>query len=327
MQECAAPPRRRTTGARVLVVGVPRSSTTWVGSVLAAAPDTILVHEPDNREVDAYAGVAKRGLGVHGFFPVVAPGERASEYGVLWRLAMRGGWPDRGAAARLHDLGVAALRRRRLVPLRIGARVCARLPAPARNVVVKSVHSILALEWVAAATGATVVVVHRDVEEVVASWIENGFAAYPLDGIPAVAARWLRPLGFDAPPRDGGVTARVTWTVAALDAILREQASRHPEWLSVRHRDLCADAERHFSAVARAAGLAWSAPAAARLAGSDAPGSGYAPQRVRSLEPGKWRRRLTAEQADEVTATLRSLPPRSSDVVSQESAARGRALA
>jgi hypothetical protein len=58
----------------VLVVGVPRSGTTWTARVLGAALGTRLVMEPDNEKISAPAILPKRRLGR---FPVLASGQSA----------------------------------------------------------------------------------------------------------------------------------------------------------------------------------------------------------------------------------------------------------
>jgi hypothetical protein len=279
---------------RVLVAGLPRSGTTWVGEALARVPGTAYVHEPDNRDVDRFAGVAKRGLGRFGFHPVVEAGQRADTYAVLWDLAFRGGWPDRRALGRLRRLAEQSPPRLHVAGLTALARGAARVPQRADHVVVKSVHSTLALEWVAGHTGATVVVVRRPVPEVVASWLERDFVGYPLDEVPAVRRRWLDALGL--PPRPAGDrVADVAWTVAVLDLILARTTASHPDWVLADHPSLCEAPVERFRELFARAGMPWDAAVERFLVESDRPGTGFATQRVASQERDKWLRRLSPE--------------------------------
>jgi hypothetical protein len=68
-------------GTTVLIAGVPRSGTTWIGECLSAASTTAYVHEPDNELARPSAARAKRGIGP---YPVLAPGESAPEFDRLW---------------------------------------------------------------------------------------------------------------------------------------------------------------------------------------------------------------------------------------------------
>jgi hypothetical protein len=49
--------------SRLLVAGVPRSGTSWVGQALACAEGARSVGEPDNEDNFPYAIQAKAGLG------------------------------------------------------------------------------------------------------------------------------------------------------------------------------------------------------------------------------------------------------------------------
>src|SRR5579862_5634574 len=79
--------RTMTPHRPVLVVGLPRSGTTWTESVLGTAVGASTVSEPDNEKLSAPAISAKRGLGR---FPVLTPGDHAPRYERLWRWALQG---------------------------------------------------------------------------------------------------------------------------------------------------------------------------------------------------------------------------------------------
>lgn len=309
---------------RVLVTGVARSGTSWVGQAFARAPRTAYVHEPDNRELDRYAGVAKRGLGVYGFYPVLAPGESAPAYATLWDLAFRGGWPDGVAwrgARRLAEAAPPALHIAGLTRL---ARLAARRPPAREHVVVKSVHCPMSLEWVAAHTGAAVVVVRRPVPEMVASWVERGFVPYPLDTIPQARERWLEPLRLPAPPAEP-LIARLAWTAAVLDAIVDSTAAAHPEWVRVDHPDLCTAPAPRFRELFERVGVPWGEAVERFLVESDQAGSGYATQRVAAEERDKWRRRLSDADAAAVVEVVEAVrAARDEDAAVSGSSATGR---
>src|SRR4029079_14724578 len=82
---------------RVLIVGTPRSGTTWIGQALGRSRDTVYVHEPDGPN-DAYALKAKLGRGLHND---LLPGAVAPEYETLGRSAFAGGQFDRSWRGRL----------------------------------------------------------------------------------------------------------------------------------------------------------------------------------------------------------------------------------
>jgi hypothetical protein len=307
---------------RVLVAGIARSGTTWVGEAMSHAPDTAYVHEPDNRGVDPFAGVAKRGLGVHGFYPVITADDDTARYALLWDLAFRGGWPPRRGlewtrqrvagwrSPRLHVAASTAL-----------ARIAARAPQRAAHVVVKSVHSVLALDWVARHTGATVVIVRRPPLEIAGSWLKLGMPAYPLDSVPEVRRRWLDPLGLPPQP-EGPELARVAWTVACLDAIVEHTLAEHPEWVVVDHPDLCVEPRARFRELFDRVGLPWSDAVERFLAESDQPGSGFAARRVAAEQRDRWRRSMGAADLATVESVLEAFPARAAPTIAARDAAR-----
>ena len=66
----------------ILIVGLPRSGTTWVGEVLSSARNTYYVFEPDNEGLSPLAWLCKKDI--HRFPYLVAKDESA-DYHLLWR--------------------------------------------------------------------------------------------------------------------------------------------------------------------------------------------------------------------------------------------------
>lgn len=81
---------------RVLVVGMPRSGSTWTAEILGLAEGTRALQEPDNPDNNP-AAVAVRS--VRGWHPTLEVGQAAPDYQRLWDLAFAGGWPKRGECA------------------------------------------------------------------------------------------------------------------------------------------------------------------------------------------------------------------------------------
>jgi Sulfotransferase family len=70
-----------TREQRVLIVGTPRSGSTWVATVLGAAPSVRVFQEPDNPQSSREA-VRMRSR--YGPMPVLQPGEDAPIYKIIW---------------------------------------------------------------------------------------------------------------------------------------------------------------------------------------------------------------------------------------------------
>lgn len=293
--------------ARVLVAGVPRSGTTWVGRVLGHTEAAQYVHEPDNHLVRPEAWWAKRGLGP---YPALAPGQAAPEYERLWELAFAGGSRPSllYTSARLVHRTVPRAGRRALAgkaggavvgTLRLAGRLAARGPAgePSGNVVVKSVFCARSLEWIAARFAPAVVVVERHPFAIIASWSALGWTAF-LDRDPAAVRYGVEALGVNPPLRDGPWIDRAAWHCGFLVSLLQRAVVRHPEWRVVRHEALCADPRPRFQHLCHSLGLGWTEAAEAFLAASNRPGRGYSTNRLWAEEVDSWRSRLSpADQA------------------------------
>src|SRR3974390_1628017 len=72
----------------IVIVGLPRSGTTWTLRVLGTSPGAIKTLEPDHEEKFAAAIHAKRKLGR---YPSLEPGQRAAAYRSLWEWILAGG--------------------------------------------------------------------------------------------------------------------------------------------------------------------------------------------------------------------------------------------
>lgn len=304
----------------VLVVGIPRSGSTWIGNVLGHAAGGELVHEPDNEKEHLRALVAKSGLGR---FPVLRPGDSAPAYASLWLGVLAddsapstGGRRER-AAARVWR-GVSAAEREAAVQGRRSARtrlaaVLAGSPRqrPDRRPhevpteqpqrpdvaprVVKSVHLMLAVEWLADLLPTTrVVLVTRHPANVLSSWLDMQLPDRDrqLDRRAAVQEQYLAPWGVEPPPAGADALARAAWQVCLLTAASLEVAARRPDLAMVSHDELCLDPASLFPALAGAVGLAWTVEAERFLLASDRPGDGYVVQRRAADQPDRWRTRL-----------------------------------
>ena len=314
--------------SRLLVAGVPRSGTSWVGQALACAVGARSVGEPDNEDNFPYAIQAKAGLGR---LPVVAAdGPAPAAYEALWEGAFAGGgnWPSlRGPAS----LGLhAAAKRRRSVHgsadwspgQRAVLAAAVRLshpgrPVDARHVVVKTVFAPFALEWICRRFEPRLVVVTRGALNTVASWQRLGWDP-PLwrhpalaDGGPdALAQRVLTPeaaLRAPAAPAADDRIRRLTWELCVLMSVVFDVHSSRPGSVLVRHEDMCVDPLEKFRGVYERLGLGWTSRTDTFLRASNRAGTGrYDTTRVASEEADRWRGRLDASQARQVEEVVGS---------------------
>jgi hypothetical protein len=309
---------RLSTQLPVLIVGPPRSGSTWVEQVLGLTRGAYAIHEPDNEASDPFAFRAKLALGL---YPVLgADDEAPPRYLDLWEHALTGQvhWGDpRWLAAKAllkqsRPAVKASFRAQR--PISSKLRVAGALASPpshrhkARQIIVKSVHAPLAVEWIARQRPLKVVVTRRNPYNIVASYTQLGWSDAGLDTHP-VLRNGLG--GYSWVPRlepGASTIARVAWQIGLFTAALDVAASRNPDWQVVSHEELCKAPESGFRALCVGLGLSWTQEASDFLAASNRPGQGLVTNRVAAEQPERWRSRLTPEQADEIAEVLARFP-------------------
>jgi hypothetical protein len=309
----------RAEALKVLVIGLPRSGTTWIASTLAQTGNAALVSEPDNHYNIPFALRAKRRL-PGGFHPALSPADEAPLFEALWREAFGENGTRyslfeqlrRTAAQRLFEsAGAAEVSRCFLRPDTIANRLKAaellavpeRPPGRADAIIVKSVYSVLAAEWIAARLDEVqVVVVLRDMLSLLSSWVAldwvPGADEHPGGSESLQEALRLR---HGVPPPAGSPLARVTWFLALLALSLEATVRRHPGWHVARYEDLCERPAERFRELAARVGLA---PSTALAAGP----SGSPFESIASSPPEEWRSRLTGDQIAEITAVISAFP-------------------
>lgn len=310
---------------RVLILGVPRSGTTWSGRALGATEGTAYVNEPDGF-VDPYA---LRIMLAHGEHPAIAAGDPAPDYERLWRGALDGGRP----ADTVRDRAARFLYARTPVEARRAARASHDLPPrlravralatplvadpAARHVVVKTVLACLSAEWlVRHCADARVLYVERHPYNVLSSWRDLGFVRNGREYQRVAAwaeARW----GVTRPADDAPHLALQSFFFGVLTAALRETAAAHPEWVRTTHEHLCVDSATRFASLADSLGLEWGARAAAFVSESDltdtdeaatATDRPFRTRRSTADQPDRWRERLSEEERGVIDATLAAFP-------------------
>lgn len=304
---------------RVLIAGTARCGSTWLTNVVSRAAETRGVYEPDGPISDVLGAMVANRLGDH---PVLAVDQPSRWYSLVWELAFSGGWPwDRIEGARSAGRRLVrmppALRDYLIAGLAASTSTLRRRP---RHVVVKSVNSAFALDWIVARYRPRVVILRRNPLNVVSSWLVLGMWTDRALGMhPLVDATYLRPRGL-APPHQGQSRISITaWNVGLLLTALKRSAELHPDWIVESHDEICLDPVPRFRSLLNRLGLEWTPAIDSYIASSEDPtftvhggSSKLHPNAVtattadgrRVQQATQFRRRLSEEQTAEACAVL-----------------------
>ncbi len=300
---------------RLLVAGVPRSGTTWIGQTLGVTDHSVYVHEPDG-DHDPFAFRARLG---HGVTPALDAGDVDPDYQRLFAGAFAGGryaGTVRDKVARriyggtpVDDRWTAWLGGPASARLRLAAALAVpRVAVPGHhNVIVKSVRSELAMEWLVETFQPRVLLVERNPLNVIASWIELEYVRDTKEA-EAVSVHAQDRWDIAPPAADEPRLVHQTFEYGVLACALRESAARHDDWTVVSHDRLCTDPVSEFRALATTLGLEWTDAATAHLTSSNTDGTGYQTKRRSVDQPDRWRDRLDPAQLDVIRSTLARFP-------------------
>ncbi len=299
----------------VLIAGVPRSGTTWIGRTLGHTARATYVNEPDGfRDPFAF-----RTMLTHGENPVLDPGEHAPDLERLWAGALAGGraagTPRDRLARMLYERTPLDERRaaRAQNHARGRLRIVKHLAAPrvadagAAHVIVKSVQCALELEWIADRFRPRVLVVERNPFNVLASWAELDYVRSPREL--SVMTTYAREHWDLEPPGPGASHLAIqAFSFGVQTSALRDAVARNSEWVQTQHEVLCVDSAARFRTLAGELGLEWGEAAERFLDESDQDGTPYRTLRRTEEQPDRWRERLDPEQIATIRETLAGFP-------------------
>jgi hypothetical protein len=307
----------------VVVTGIPRSGTSWVGRMLLPGGHLTYINEPLNPEHPPghSPGVLRATVG-HAYEYITA----ANEDG--WLEPFRDTFRLRyhlGAELRANRSPYDLARMAKYATSFLAGRLRGRRP------LLDDPYAMLASEWLARRHGCQVVVLVRDPAAIVSSWKRLGWTADlgALLGQPLLMRDWLEPFrremeAIAAAPADD--TGRVSLLWRLLYLVVAEYERRCPRLRVVRYEDLANDPLPAFADLYATLGLHFGEPArraverstSGNLAGrphrwslsrSGLSKTGYRPLDSRA-NVAAWRDRLSAEEVARVRALTGSVAAR-----------------
>jgi len=268
----------------IFVVGLPRSGTTWVASVLNTAQSVKYFHEPFN---------------FHGLFNRTKVPE-ALEFCMKYLTAenrdlefeqrCRDAFAGRTSGESVRGMLAGLYRRHPWLPGRM---------------IIKDVCTCMALESIHRIVAPKIVIVIRHPCGVAASWHR---LKYNVDRDLKVVLDQPRLLNSFLGPfentlaRAEGFWQKMGALWGATYYVLLQQCKMHPAWIIVEHEALCRDAVANFRRLFESLDLGWTNRTDQWLessTGTNTP-EPYSNRRVSEEEPDKWRSELSDEQSEQV---------------------------
>ena len=320
----------------ILLVGIPRSGSTWAGKVLASADGGHYCHEPDNEKLYPLAYVLKRDIHRYPYLPasVVHKG-----YENLWKSAFSGmAIPPSSDEIRKND----AMPSPETMEYQI-AKKCGLLEesllfrknpdspsileedrknweqllgsrghpshrgSAEKPVVVKSVHAILSLPWLERYFDPKILVILRNPLNVIASFLRLGITdAYRnISSQKSILHDYFSE--HKAVIQSGESTVRqMAAQIGGIYRVIEEQIREHPRWVVVRHEDLCRDPIGAYRRLYQRLGLEWTQRVVDVIQASNRPGKGFVTQRIAQDEVDKWQAELTPAQIRDTQEIIRA---------------------
>ncbi|WP_169948603.1 sulfotransferase [Microbispora sp. H11081] len=243
----------------VLVTGLPRSGTSWVGRMLTASGRLVYVNEPLNPQRPPGRSPGVLDASVTHRFQYICPDDETPWLAAFSRtVALRYGWA--AEIRRNHGPGDLARMAKYGTAFTLGRLL-------ARRALLDDPFALLSAEWFAARLGCRVVVVVRDPVSFAASWRRLGWRVdvRELLGQPFLLRDhpYVADLGRHIGERDVVTAAAVLWRAArrVTDTVARRTAGVRV----VRYEDLCAAPVDGFRDLYDWCGLPWTGRAARRI--------------------------------------------------------------
>src|SRR5438132_12764600 len=201
--------------------------TTWLAEMLASTPDSAAVLEPDNPAWHKDAAAARR---LHGAFPTLHSDEAAPDYERIWDRAFAGE----------SALWTAQAQRR-------WSRGRSGKP---ENLILKSVHFLLAVDWLKTRYAPRFVLIERNPLNVISSWLQYGFEPYGLARQERFHDEFIEPMRLPEWDPYAPRVLQVAWAVGAPIRVFRHPDDQRQDWTVVSHETLCSDPSTNLRVLA-----------------------------------------------------------------------------
>lgn len=269
----------------ILIVGLPRSGTTWMASILKTAGGIKYFHEPFNT------------------FNVPESVQHANKY-------LRANDCDREFQQYCQKI-FTGKNQSDFVNHQLSEFYQKYRWFPGR-VMVKDVRCHMTLDWLARHISPAMVIAMRHPCAVASSLFQlygEGVGERLIQrilGQPKLIEDYLHPFK-DLFDRVQGFWQKIGLVWGITYYVIKQQSMQHPNWIFIQHEALCLDPEREYRQLFDRLHLEWTTQTEIFLARSTSQDSGhpYVPERITVREPNKWKEKLEPDQIKQVMEFVR----------------------
>ena len=261
----------------IFIAGMPRSGTTWMVYILATAAGIKYFHEPFNpylfSKAEKYSGKYLR------------INDEDKEFTAYCRKVLNSYWPDRMMIKDVHYL------------------IDKKVPWWPGRLMIKDVHSLMALEWIDRQITPVIVIALRHPCGLASSWFKAswkpGGEIKKLLNQSKLIEDYLQPFESLLREAQGDFCKGMGALWGAYYYVALEQKRKnYPNWIVVKHEDLCQEPVDQYRQLFKQLNLHWNTVTDYILDASTNGDSGkrYLPGRKSSQEPDKWKKILEPQQ-------------------------------
>lgn len=319
----------------ILLAGLPRSGTTWIGEIMSQANDVKYVFEPDNEKINAYAWLCKSDIHRFPYIEQSMPQDDFFDLKRLWREAFRGrlgGNFNKRIFTLLFESKVPYIEagigektgfsyidcdmknithntwkkpfRKSNQPFRASiARMLLNNPfntSPNQQIIVKSVHSTLYLDWLAINFSPQIVVILRNPYALFASYLRMKMpdGARNILFQSSIREKVIDDWGINTLPNNG-IEGEMAFQIALNFRYIADQfknSGNNPQLQFLSHDRLCAKPIEMFYELIKNVGLEWSDKIESKIVDSNKSGRGFTAKRLTKDQPSKWKDELTKKE-------------------------------
>ena len=316
----------------ILIVGTPRSGTTWIASILSRAPKTIYIHEPDNERTSYLGYLNKRHC--HRM-PYLNENHSNLQYCQLFDQAFHKPFPSANTQINKVAFKFSGLNPRKVEKQIQGKiddiRYTGRVNQPYsyrasynmfkkllypdvkffnhKRRIIKSVHSGFAIQFLKKHFDFRLVLVFRHPANVIASYIRmkseegNRHVFHQPDLMNDLLQRYAHRLKeLDSP------LSLMGFQVALFYYYWESIILKSEEALVLEHEDLCVQTEDKFGKIYESLDLEWNDKVVSYIQRHNKEGEGYEINRLAKKELNKWKNKLTSVQIGEIQKGYSILP-------------------